>query len=515
MTMRSRIPGLSWKAVVLVALSLSIGWGVRGNWGHEYGAMIPGVLAALAAALVSGREDWRRRGVFFGFFGAIGWSFGGSMSYGRVLGYTHSDSMPDVLYGFAMVFVIGFLWGAIGGAGTALPAYLDRERLTDFFPPLIAVFAAWTLQDLFGAMQHPNVTDRLDWYDTDWLAALLAFLTVAGYSLVKRRVTTAASLILHMAAGWWVGFLALVVGLGLRMTPPRGDNWAGCLGMTAAMLYWLMRNKLAPVAWASLVAALFGGIGFSSGELIKLLGIATKVPANWHSVMEQSFGFISGVGIALAMGRLSTLAPVMVEEPPIRRWAEPFSVGFILLVVTFVNIRKNLESVWIPNKVVPESYYGLPAEWWFNLAYLALAAVVVALILRHMRESLAAMPATALGKGQALFVVFLWWIVIGNLSRYLPFHPVRMVTEGVIHLNACLATVLVLMGNGGWLRCPERSLRVAALPVTGSRIRKLALLTLAIALVAVAIQSAVTLAVFSGPAGNGQYRFGPRAMESR
>jgi hypothetical protein len=96
MTITSRVPGLSWQAILLVALSLSIGWGVRGNWGHEYGAMIPGALAALAAALVSGREDWRRRGVFFAFLGAIGWSFGGSMSYGRVLGYTHSDSTPDV-----------------------------------------------------------------------------------------------------------------------------------------------------------------------------------------------------------------------------------------------------------------------------------------------------------------------------------------------------------------------------------------------------------------------------------
>ena len=57
MSLRSSAPGLSWLAILLVALSLSIGWGVRGNWGHEYGAMIPGALAAIAAVVVSGRED--------------------------------------------------------------------------------------------------------------------------------------------------------------------------------------------------------------------------------------------------------------------------------------------------------------------------------------------------------------------------------------------------------------------------------------------------------------------------
>lgn len=46
-------PGLSPVALLLVALSLSIGWGVRGNWGHEFGAMIPGALAALAGSVLA------------------------------------------------------------------------------------------------------------------------------------------------------------------------------------------------------------------------------------------------------------------------------------------------------------------------------------------------------------------------------------------------------------------------------------------------------------------------------
>ncbi len=35
-------PPLAWSYYLSVALSLWLGWGIRGNYGHEYGAMIPG-----------------------------------------------------------------------------------------------------------------------------------------------------------------------------------------------------------------------------------------------------------------------------------------------------------------------------------------------------------------------------------------------------------------------------------------------------------------------------------------
>src|SRR5271166_2220566 len=104
------------RTVVLCALSLSLGWGIRGNFGHAHGAMIPGALATLAAVLMSGREDWWRRSAFFAMFGALGWAFGGRMSYMQVIAYTHSGHAPSQLYGFACLCVIGFLWAALGGA---------------------------------------------------------------------------------------------------------------------------------------------------------------------------------------------------------------------------------------------------------------------------------------------------------------------------------------------------------------------------------------------------------------
>ena len=108
---------IPWQMVLLGALSLSLGWGIRGNFGHEIGAAVPGALAAMAVVLASGRPDWWHRIAYFAMFGALGWSFGGSMSYGHVLAYTNSRHSGSVLYGFASLFLIGFLWAAMGGAG--------------------------------------------------------------------------------------------------------------------------------------------------------------------------------------------------------------------------------------------------------------------------------------------------------------------------------------------------------------------------------------------------------------
>ncbi|HPC61312.1 MAG TPA: hypothetical protein PKX23_11680, partial [Verrucomicrobiota bacterium] len=97
--MSTKPPLFSAAGFLLVMLSLSVGWGIRGNYGHEYGAMIPGALAGMAAALMSGREDWRERLPYFGFFGALGWAFGGSISYLLAPTYTESGHLPTQLYG--------------------------------------------------------------------------------------------------------------------------------------------------------------------------------------------------------------------------------------------------------------------------------------------------------------------------------------------------------------------------------------------------------------------------------
>ena len=84
---------------LLAALGHSIGWGIRGNFGHETGAMMAGALGTLGAVLLTRRPDWHRRAAVFGVLGAVGWSWGGSISYMQVVAYTHSGHWPSQLCG--------------------------------------------------------------------------------------------------------------------------------------------------------------------------------------------------------------------------------------------------------------------------------------------------------------------------------------------------------------------------------------------------------------------------------
>lgn len=650
-------PAFRAPALLLAMLSLSIGWGIRGNFGHEFGAMIAGTLCAIAVCLLSGREDWQRRALFFGLFGAIGWGFGGSMSYMQVVSYTHSGHLPSQIYGFFGVFVLGFLWASLGGAGTAYPAVETRERLTGLLKPLTVVFVLWGvfyfIEDpmdywynrlVFGSEDAAGLSGDTGWFrqkspfywlDTDWIQALLAIVAVCLYDVWDRwtsreehglgwvgeafllvtlpllgacvgwalqralvhsvfledflayvvqpqgdvnapirvardsierltsgdfvtnwpqfffdigghlgwifgalfgfalyfalfgRWRSGSSLILHMAVGWYVAFLSMPVLLspwfaevgGFRMTPPRGDNWAGVVGVLAGLMVYMARHRLGAVNVAALVSGLIGGLGFMFTQFLKLMLTAIGNPvligeseywrhwqgANWHSlVIEQGVGLFYGLGVAVALGLLSLRAPRVSDEPRVRPWAESYAAIFLLLVLTYVNVVKNVpeftadrapnipgvtatvtnpaaleEAVpdWEPDGAVP-AYRLVPQEmrmplvqsvrlsaWtWFTLIYLLMAACAVALAAAHRRRPLAVVPPTPVGKGQLVYLLFLWALVVANFERALPgFTEQRLVTEGLITVNAVIVTFLLLTLVRGSEPVPAHEPRYASL----------------------------------------------------
>lgn len=451
-----------WQMVILCGLSLCVGWGIRGNFGHEYGAALPGALAAIAIVLLSGREDWWRYVHYFAMFGALGWSFGGSMSYMQVVGYTHSPHSLTVLYGFANLFVIGFLWAALGGAGTALPAFLTSEQMSLLFVPMCAVFTAWALQAvvidrIFAPKRMQRHESPLYWYDTDWLASLGAIVAALIVALFRGGFDMGTSLVLYMGIGWFAAFLLLVNVFHLRMTPPRGDNWAGCVGLVIGVLAYCWRYQLDGVAFATLMTGFAGGIAFSFGQLLKLLCIRTGLQTNWHSVMEQTQGLLFGLGIAVTFCLLRNRAPALAAEPGVPRWMEISAVFFVLIALTYLNYRK-ATTTWVEQVApLPERFFGLPVTgwfrhsygWigWFELFYIGLGSACVWILSAHFQEPLAFIPISWLGKGQLLYFIFLWWVVIFNFERALVgFSPHRLVTEGTITLNAIICTVLMALG---------------------------------------------------------------------
>ena len=240
-------PSFRTSSVLLVLLSLSVGWGVRGNYGHEAGAMMPGALAGIAAALMSGRQDWRQRVPYFAFFGALGWAFGGSIAYMVPPSYTQTGHLATQVYGFFATFLEAFLWAGIGGAATAYAAVEEGEKLTAIFRPLLWVFGIWAVQYViqdtpfdiqdrlfaaFGADRSDfRQRDPLYWLDSEWLEAVLALMALCVFDLWDRRFSKLGQLVLCIlggaAVGWGIqqllaasGWQAAVVG---ALVHPQGD----------------------------------------------------------------------------------------------------------------------------------------------------------------------------------------------------------------------------------------------------------------------------------------------------
>src|SRR5437016_5197393 len=79
-------------------------------------------------------------------------TIGCGVSYMHLIAYTHSGETWSVGYGFATLTVVGFLWAAMGGAGTALAAFLEGEEVAEFLIPLTAIFAAWLVESWVEGM---------------------------------------------------------------------------------------------------------------------------------------------------------------------------------------------------------------------------------------------------------------------------------------------------------------------------------------------------------------------------
>ena len=381
-------------------------------------------------------------------FGALGWSFGGSISYMQVVAYTHSGHSPSVLYGFACLFVIGFLWAALGGAGTALPAVVDQAFLSRLFLPDWASSSssggckAWPSSRGSGS----RASSCSGTIPTGWrrLLALIAVFLVVG---VRRRLDRRHVAVLHLAAGWWAGFLVLVLVLHLHMTPPRGDNWAGCLGMTVGLLWYCRTAGLLELARAALVCGFIGGIGFAAASMLKLVEVTSGYQTNWHSILEQTTGLFNGIGLAVAVAALARRTSPRPRSggpaargPSRSRWAS--SCWGSPTSTCGRTWRNGSQSRPMPAEMAGLSPPGRGSTWdtlaWPWRCWCSGCGTAGGPC-RSCRQSW-------LGKGQLLYLGLLWWLVAGNFERALvAFKAERLVTEGVIYLVALACTLVVAL----------------------------------------------------------------------
>jgi hypothetical protein len=231
-----------WLSVLIAGLAFGTAWAVRGQFGHEEGASWAAAIGALALVLVSGRKDWYSKILPIVLSSVLGWGAGGMISYGKVVGYGRSSDFGNAWYGLLMLFVIGGLYGLLGGGLTGLSLWSGKKN-------------------------------RVNW----------------------------ASLLIEMVAGGIIFYYLLIAQLELLMTPPRSEAWAVCLGAGAALLWHMARNGYKVPLRVAFISALGGGFGFAFGNFLQITGDVLHIQFNMWNVMEYSIGFFGGSSLAYAV----------------------------------------------------------------------------------------------------------------------------------------------------------------------------------------------------------------------
>ncbi|MDP2337375.1 MAG: hypothetical protein Q8N05_13190 [Bacteroidota bacterium] len=262
-----------WISILIVGMAMGTSWAIRGQFGHEQGAAWAGGIGALSLILVSKRKDWYSKIMLIALSSAIGWGAGGMISYGVVVGYGRSVDLFNAFYGLLMLFVIGGLFGLLGGGLVGLTLESSKQK-------------------------------RVKW----------------------------SVLIAEMVAGGLIIYYFLIEQLGWLMTPPRSEAWAICLGAGLAMIWYMARNNYHPALRVALFSSMGAGFGFAFGNFLQILGNVLEIDFNMWNVMEYSIGFFSGS--SMAYGVFSSKWPEEIAVP--KRWENKtaFLIVFVLIPLT-------------------------------------------------------------------------------------------------------------------------------------------------------------------------------------
>lgn len=274
-------------SALVAAMALGTAWAVRGKFGHEQGAAWAGAIGALSVVLVARRSDWYHKIFKIALAAAFGWGIGGMISYGVVVGYGKGSDFGNVYYGLLMLFVIGGLYGFLGGGFFGL-ALIDSTKFNVKWHALLAEMLA------LGLLMYGFLINQLEWF----------------------------------------------------MTPPRSELWAACFGASVALAWYIVRHRQMEVLKVAVWSSLGAGFGFAFGNFLQVLGSGSALPFNFWNIMEYSIGFFGGLGMAYGTltsawpltenkhTKYSNLVPIilLVAFIPLAVWDQSFTLdrlGFV------------------------------------------------------------------------------------------------------------------------------------------------------------------------------------------
>jgi len=278
-----------WLTLLLSALAGGMAWGIRGQYGHETGAMMAGVLIGYALILsccpqLSSLQAARAVALL-----TVGISFGGQQTYGQVLGLTQDKELignwNTLAWGMLGTFVIGGNWAGLGGLffgiGLSGKKYSPWEMLGLALGMIALIFVGHALLNLpFDPASHklPAI-----YFSDNW-----------SWEIRKE-------------AAW----------------KPRPEIWGGLLLAWVGLMAYVEFVKKDRLARNIGLAGYLAGIGFPIGQsiqagnawnpdLFKFLCGSTHQFVNWWNMMEITFGTV--IGLVLAIGLRLNLHLIQREE---------------------------------------------------------------------------------------------------------------------------------------------------------------------------------------------------------
>ena len=322
--------------MVLTAMAAGMGWGIRGQYGHETGAMIAGALASLTLVLFLVPRASSLTGARAAAMMTAAIGIGGSMTYGQTVGLTHDGELlghtEALRWGLLGLFIKGGLWIGFGGAFLGM--------------------------GLGGKRYRPFEIARL-------MAGLVALMFL-GFWLINSPFDPANKELpaIYFSDDWYFE--------PDRDLKPRREMWGGyvlALAGLAAYVRWVRHDRLA-FRMAG-IGVLSGGFGFAGGQSVQAFhawhpevfadGGALGLFAgyfghfNWWNMMETTFGAIWGAGIALGLWLNRGLIAVgrspagrspdeVVLSPPIEVLLIVVHLG-LMLAATFLPLADGRE-IW-------------------------------------------------------------------------------------------------------------------------------------------------------------------------
>src|SRR5690606_31982528 len=154
-------------------------------------------------------------------------------------------------------------------------------------------------------------------------------------------------LMAEMVAGGLISYYFLVEQLGFKMTPPRSEAWAVCLGAGLAMLWYMARERRNSPIRVAFFSMLGAGIGFGFGNFLQIIGKTWDVPFNMWNVMEYSIGFFGGLG--MAYGVFSSQWPE--ESPKPKKWENWASLIIVAVLIPLIVYRETLNYDYLVGRL--------------------------------------------------------------------------------------------------------------------------------------------------------------------